>query len=73
MDSNRHGVCYNMLVNPTGTQGKFQGVDWVEESMINLYTKACVHQAREINANMYDIGRSTQLMAVDLITPRAVL
>jgi hypothetical protein len=29
-----------MLVNPTGHPGKFRGVDWVEESMINLYTKA---------------------------------
>jgi hypothetical protein len=32
-------VRYNVLVNPTGLPGKFRGVDWVEESMINLYTK----------------------------------
>ncbi|KAJ7195855.1 hypothetical protein C8J57DRAFT_991827, partial [Mycena rebaudengoi] len=29
----------NSLVNPTGKFDKFRGVDWVEESMINLYTK----------------------------------
>ncbi|KIJ91192.1 hypothetical protein K443DRAFT_115398, partial [Laccaria amethystina LaAM-08-1] len=34
-----HAVHYNLLVNPTGLPGKFCGVDWVEESMINLYTK----------------------------------
>jgi len=28
-----------MLVNPSGKRGKFRAVDWVEESMINLYTK----------------------------------
>ena len=38
----RHAVRYNMLVNPTGLPGKFRGVDWVEESMINLYTKVNV-------------------------------
>ncbi|KAJ7800012.1 hypothetical protein B0H13DRAFT_1574523, partial [Mycena leptocephala] len=27
------------LVSPTGDFDKFRGVDWVEESMINLYTK----------------------------------
>jgi hypothetical protein len=35
----RYTVCYNMLVNPTGKPGNFRGIDWVEESMINLYTK----------------------------------
>ncbi|KAF7348211.1 hypothetical protein MSAN_01774300 [Mycena sanguinolenta] len=32
-------VRYNSLVCPTGEADKFRGVDWVEESMINLYTK----------------------------------
>ncbi|KAF8192847.1 hypothetical protein K438DRAFT_1589904, partial [Mycena galopus ATCC 62051] len=32
-------VRYNSLVNPTETFDQFRGVDWVEESMINLYTK----------------------------------
>ncbi|KAJ7640085.1 hypothetical protein DFH06DRAFT_1334987 [Mycena polygramma] len=32
-------VRYNSLVNPTETINGFRGVDWVEESMINLYTK----------------------------------
>ncbi|KAK6978313.1 hypothetical protein R3P38DRAFT_3235822 [Favolaschia claudopus] len=32
-------VGYNSLVNPTETADGFRGVDWVEESMINLYTK----------------------------------
>ncbi|KAK7015395.1 hypothetical protein R3P38DRAFT_3321655 [Favolaschia claudopus] len=32
-------IRYNSLVNPTGVFDKFRGVDWVEESMINLYTK----------------------------------
>lgn len=35
----RHAIRYNMLVNPSGKPGKFRAVDWVEESMINLYTK----------------------------------
>ncbi|KAJ7213661.1 hypothetical protein C8J57DRAFT_1096749 [Mycena rebaudengoi] len=34
-----HAVRYNSLVNPTATIDGFRGVDWVEESMINLYTK----------------------------------
>ncbi|KAF8238946.1 hypothetical protein L208DRAFT_1239799, partial [Tricholoma matsutake] len=37
-------VHYNLLVNPTGKLGKFRGVNWVEESMINLYTKAGYQQ-----------------------------
>ncbi|KAF8169463.1 hypothetical protein K438DRAFT_1615122 [Mycena galopus ATCC 62051] len=32
-------VRYNSLVCPTGIFDQFRGVDWVEESMINLYTK----------------------------------
>ncbi|KAJ7101209.1 hypothetical protein C8R44DRAFT_641767 [Mycena epipterygia] len=32
-------VRYNSLVCPTGIVDQFRGVDWVEESMINLYTK----------------------------------
>ncbi|KAF5313897.1 hypothetical protein D9619_013000 [Psilocybe cf. subviscida] len=35
----RHAIRYNILVNPTGKPGAFRGVDWVEESMINLFTK----------------------------------
>ncbi|KIJ92461.1 hypothetical protein K443DRAFT_53218, partial [Laccaria amethystina LaAM-08-1] len=38
-DRLRKAVGHNVLVNPTGLPGKFRGVDWVEESMINLYTK----------------------------------
>ncbi|KAJ7105154.1 hypothetical protein C8R44DRAFT_529514, partial [Mycena epipterygia] len=34
-----HAVRYNSLVCPTGIADQFRGVDWVEESMINLYTK----------------------------------
>ncbi|KAJ7231790.1 hypothetical protein C8J57DRAFT_1091609, partial [Mycena rebaudengoi] len=33
-------VRYNSLVCPTGKASEFRGVDWVEESLINLYTKA---------------------------------
>ncbi|KAG6373133.1 hypothetical protein JVT61DRAFT_6740 [Boletus reticuloceps] len=31
-------ICYHLLINPTGKQGKFQGVDWCVE-LNNLYTK----------------------------------
>ncbi|KAJ7732217.1 hypothetical protein DFH07DRAFT_990929 [Mycena maculata] len=34
-----HAVRYNILVNPKGEKGKFRGVDWVVEQMINLPTK----------------------------------
>ncbi|KAJ7269493.1 hypothetical protein C8J57DRAFT_1227248 [Mycena rebaudengoi] len=37
--SRRRAVRYNSLVNLTGIFNEFCGVDWVEESMINLYTK----------------------------------
>ena len=70
----RHAVRYNMLVNPTGKPGKFRGVDWVEESMINLYTKACLTESQ----NSYDPNflspicpDSIRLGAADLITPKA--
>ncbi|KAK7032885.1 hypothetical protein R3P38DRAFT_2618776 [Favolaschia claudopus] len=35
----RHAVRYNILPNPTGTEGKSCAVDWVVEQMINLPTK----------------------------------
>ncbi|KAJ6583724.1 hypothetical protein B0H10DRAFT_1726955, partial [Mycena sp. CBHHK59/15] len=35
----RHAIRYNILPNPTGTEGKCRGVDWVVEQMINLPTK----------------------------------
>ncbi|KAJ7872617.1 hypothetical protein B0H14DRAFT_3083616 [Mycena olivaceomarginata] len=35
----RDAIRYNMLPNPTGTEGKSRGVDWVVEQMINLPTK----------------------------------
>ncbi|KAK6984414.1 hypothetical protein R3P38DRAFT_3452552 [Favolaschia claudopus] len=35
----RHAVRYNILPNPTGTEGKSRAVDWVVEQMINLPTK----------------------------------
>ncbi|EPQ50052.1 hypothetical protein GLOTRDRAFT_51116 [Gloeophyllum trabeum ATCC 11539] len=34
----RRAVRYNILVNPTGKEGKFRGVDWVVE-LNNLFTK----------------------------------
>ncbi|KAJ6507555.1 hypothetical protein DFH09DRAFT_1438053 [Mycena vulgaris] len=35
----RHAIRYNILPNPKGEVGKFRGVDWVVEQMINLPTK----------------------------------
>ncbi|KAJ6467053.1 hypothetical protein C8R47DRAFT_1179942 [Mycena vitilis] len=35
----RHAIRYNILPNPTGTEGKSRGADWVVEQMINLPTK----------------------------------
>ena len=34
----RHAVRYHILVNPTGKDKKWQGVDWCVE-LNNLYTK----------------------------------
>ncbi|EPQ50063.1 hypothetical protein GLOTRDRAFT_51073 [Gloeophyllum trabeum ATCC 11539] len=34
----RRAIRYNILVNPTGKEGQFRGVDWVVE-LDNLYTK----------------------------------
>ncbi|KAF7353120.1 hypothetical protein MSAN_01499400 [Mycena sanguinolenta] len=39
VDILRRAVRLNSPVNPTETIEGFRGVDWVEESMINLYTK----------------------------------
>ncbi|KAJ6619420.1 hypothetical protein B0H10DRAFT_2163973 [Mycena sp. CBHHK59/15] len=35
----RHAVRYNIVTNPDGKVGKFRGVDWVVEQMVNLPTK----------------------------------
>jgi hypothetical protein len=42
----RHAIRYNILVNPTGQERKFRGVDWVEETWINLYTKVLFSHTR---------------------------
>lgn len=40
----RRAVRYNILVNPSGKEGEFRGVDWLVE-LNNLFTKVCLYGA----------------------------
>lgn len=45
----RHAVRYNLIVNPTGKEGRGRGADWVEEAN-NLFIKVCLcrHYCRQL-------------------------